>query len=147
MDSVIKEVLEAGGEVRLTTTGSSMKPLLVNKRTDVVLIKPDSRLKKYDIVLYCRDNGDYVLHRILKVRAHDYVICGDNQYKKEYGITDEMIIGVVNVIYRYGKKLDTNRIKYKLYMLLWCRCFYLRILYLKVKWIFKTRIRCLLITE
>ena len=43
-------------------------------------------------------SGRYVLYRILKVRENDYVICGDNRYRKEYGITDQHINGVLTSV-------------------------------------------------
>ena len=64
-----------------------MMPLIKQDR-DLLIIEPvHGRLKKYDVPLYKRDNGQYVLHRILKVREQGYVICGDNRWAKEYGIT------------------------------------------------------------
>ena len=63
---------------------------LIRQGKDLLLIarKPEGRLSKYDVPLYRRDSGQYVLHRILKVRENDYVICGDNRWHRETGITD-----------------------------------------------------------
>ncbi len=50
-------------------------------------------LKKYDIPLYKHDNRQYAVHRVLKVRESDYVLCGDNQSAKER----ESLTGKVSV--------------------------------------------------
>ena len=53
-------------------------PLLREDRDVMIIERVTGRLKKYDVPLYKRPNGQYVLHRILKVRENDYVICGDH---------------------------------------------------------------------
>ena len=90
------------------------------------------RCKKYDVVLYKR--GDkHILHRIIKVREHDYVILGDNCVGREYGITDDMILGVMTRVVRDGKDVYPTDWRYKLYYHLWVDCYPIRILILKLK--------------
>ena len=76
-----------------------MYPMLRDRR-DTIMIRPvEGRLKKYDVPLYRRGyrRGEaYVLHRIVKVLPDSYVICGDNCFKKEYGIREEQILGVLD---------------------------------------------------
>ena len=113
--------------------GDSMMPL-IDQRTDLVIIqKPKGPCGKYDVVLYRRDNGRYVLHRILKRRREDFVICGDNRWKREYGITDKNVIGVMTGILRNGKEISLDTWKYRAYVRMWCDFFYVRagILWLK----------------
>lgn len=87
---VIEETLASGGTVRLPITGTSMLPLLVAGRDTVVLARADTRLQTYDLPLYRRENGAFVLHRVVGV-AEDgtYICCGDNQWVKEPGIRQE----------------------------------------------------------
>ncbi|MCR4794057.1 MULTISPECIES: S24/S26 family peptidase [Ruminococcus] len=124
--STFEEQLEKNGKLIYTNKGDSMMPLIKQDR-DLVVIEPVSgRLKKYDVPLYKRDSGQYVLHRILKVRDEDYVICGDNRCVKEYGITDRHIIGVLTGIVRKGKDVSVKSLKYRLYVHLWCDLFPVR---------------------
>lgn len=116
-----------------TNTGYSMYPLIRQSRDIIMIGKPDGKLKKYDIPLYKRDNGQYVLHRIIKVRKDDYVLCGDNCYTKEYGVKDEDIIGVLISLVRDGKEVDFNSFRYKIYVFLWCTLFPVRANILKLK--------------
>ncbi len=124
--STFEEQLAKNGKLIYTNRGDSMMPLIKQDR-DLLIIKPvHGRLKKYDVPLYKRDSGQYVLHRILQVRKHDYVICGDNRWVKEYGIRDRHIIGVLTAVVRNGKEISVNDWKYKAYVHLWCDFFPIR---------------------
>ena len=124
--STFEEQLAQNGKLIYTNKGDSMMPLIKQDR-DLLIIEPAiGRLKKYDVPLYKRDSGQYVLHRILKVREDDYVICGDNRWVKEYGIQDRHIIGVLTAVVRDGKEISVNNWKYKLYVHLWCDMFPIR---------------------
>ncbi|MBR6385943.1 MAG: S24/S26 family peptidase [Ruminococcus sp.] len=125
--STFEEELKKNGKLVYTNVGDSMKPLIRQGR-DLLVIEPvHGRLKKYDVPLYKRDSGQYVLHRILKVRKNDYVICGDNRWQKEYGITDRHIIGVLTAVIRDGKKnIPVTDRKYLAYVHIWCDFFPVR---------------------
>lgn len=128
-----EEVIEHDGRLIYTNVGDSMRPLIRQDRDILIIEKPSGRLKKYDVPLYKRDSGQYVLHRVLKVRPNDYVICGDNRYCKEYGITDRHIIGVLTAVVRDGKEVPITDWRYHLYVHLWCDFFSIRALILKAK--------------
>lgn len=132
--STFEEEIRRKGKLIYTNVGDSMEPLIRQGR-DLLIItaKPEGRLKRYDVPLYKRDSGQYVLHRILKVRADDYVICGDNRWQREYGISDRHIIGVLTGIVRDGKEISVNDKRYRLYVHLWCDFFYVRAFILMVK--------------
>lgn len=122
-----EQVIQRDGRLIYTNKGDSMMPLIKQDRDLLVISKkPEHRLKKYDVALYKRDSGQYVLHRVLKVRKHDYIICGDNRWKKEYGITDRHIIGVLTAVIRKNKEISVNDLRYKVYVHLWCDLFPVR---------------------
>lgn len=76
---------------------------------DLLIIEAvNGPLKKYDVPLYKRDSGQYVLHRIIKRARRSYVMCGDNRSQLEYGITDRHIIGVLTGIVRNGQTLPVQ---------------------------------------
>lgn len=131
--STIEAELQKHGKGVFTNVGDSMMPLLRQRRDIIHIAKAEGRLKKYDVPLYKRDNGQYVLHRILKVRDNDYLICGDNRTGLEEGITDRHIIGVMTGVSRNGKFLSVNDKKYRLYVLLWGGRRSYRIFLLRVK--------------
>ncbi len=131
--STFEEEIRLNGKLVYTNVGDSMLPLIRQGRDLLVISKVEGRLKKYDVPLYKRGSGQYVLHRILKVREQDYVICGDNRYHREYGITDRHIIGVLTGIVRDGKEISVKSFSYRLYVHLWCDFFYIRALILRGK--------------
>lgn len=125
-----EEIIRRDGRLVYTNVGDSMLPLIRQGRDLLVIEKTSGRLKKYDVPLYKRDSGQYVLHRILKVRQEDYVICGDNRWRREYGITDRHIIGVLTAVVRDGREISVTDWRYRLYVHVWCDFFPLRALVL-----------------
>lgn len=117
---ILVEKLENGGTVTFSPSGTSMLPMLRDGEDVVVLSKPKGRLHLFDIPLYKRKDGSYVLHRIVDFDADGgYVLRGDNQFTKEHGIYDEDIYGVVTAFYRNGKSYTTNSFTYRLYLNFW----------------------------
>lgn len=118
MYPIIKEQLENGGTVKMPVTGTSMLPLLIEGRDYVEIVKCDAP-KTGDIIFYRRDDGHFVLHRIIGKDEKGYILCGDNQVIKEYGICDNHIIGVVKSIKRKGKSFSVEKLSYRIYSCLW----------------------------
>ena len=139
--STFEEEIQKNGKLVYTNVGDSMRPLIRQGRDILVISAVSGRLKKYDVPLYKRDSGKYVLHRILKVRENDYVICGDNRCTREYGITDRHIIGVLTAVVRDGKEVSVNNWKYKEYVHLWCDFFWIRSFIIRSKNYVKKRVR------
>lgn len=136
---LMEETLENGGEVIFTVTGNSMAPLLYHRRDKVCIVKPNDKvLKKYDIPLFVRRDGKYILHRIVAIRENGYVTMGDNQCIKEYPVLPIQVIGVVKGFWRRGEYVSCDNFWYKIY----CRlCFFrysIRWMNLKGKQIFVT---------
>ena len=129
--SSFEEILNRDGKLFYTNVWDSMMPLIRQGRDLLVIEKITGKPKKYDIPLYRRDNGQYVLHRILRVRKNDYVICGDNRWFKETGVTDRHIVGILTYLVRDGRKIPLNTWKYRLYAHLWCDFFPIRAFILK----------------
>lgn len=139
--STFEEEINETGKLIYTNVGDSMMPLIRQGKDLLIIEKVNGRLKKYDVPLYKRDSGQYVLHRILKVRKNDYVICGDNRWGREYGIQDRHIIGVLTGIIRDGKEISVNDKKYKIYVHLWCDFFWIRAFILRTKHFIKRRLK------
>lgn len=115
-----EEYLNKNGKLTYTFFGVSMNPMLKQGRDlFTVKAKTNKRCQKYDVVLYRRPPHQYVLHRIVEVRKNDYVILGDNCIDKEYGITDDDIIGVLNEFLRAGKRVSVNNKVYRFYSWFW----------------------------
>lgn len=113
----IEEALNNNKTFTIPITGTSMLPLLVKGRDTVTIKKCETTLKKGDLPLYRRQDGSFVLHRVVSVDADGtYTMCGDNQFLKEKGIAHTAIIGVVTTITRNGKTFSVDSKKYQLYV-------------------------------
>ena len=126
MKATFEEILARDGRLVYTSVGDSMRPFVRSGEDLLVIEKPTGRLKRYDVPLYRRDSGQYVLHRVLKVRPDDYVICGDNRWQRETGITDRHILGVLTGIVRKGKMISVEDPAYRRKVRLWCDLFWVR---------------------
>lgn len=114
---LIEEAFSNNKKFKMPVNGVSMLPFL-NKKHYVILDKPND-LKKNDIILYKRDNGKYVLHRIYKVKKDYYQLLGDNQVYREYPIYKNQVIGKVVTVIKGDKINNLNGFKYKLYLFFW----------------------------
>ena len=117
---IIAQCVESGSEVILTVTGNSMRPFLVDKRDQVVLIKANAEaLQEGDVPLYQRRNGKYVLHRMVKRENGSYTMLGDAQVDLEKGIMPDQIIAVAKAFIRKGKRYECDSKKYRRYVNFW----------------------------
>ena len=115
---LIMERLAAGHNVKFSPRGISMLPMLRQGIDSVVLSPLPKKLKKYDLPLYQRKNGKYVLHRIVKA-GDTYTCIGDNQFQQEPGLEHGQMIALVTAFYRADKLHSVNEPGYKLYCRLW----------------------------
>ncbi|MGN1134549.1 MAG: S24/S26 family peptidase [Oscillospiraceae bacterium] len=126
-ENTIRDVVDSGGEFLMYPKGVSMLPFIKEGRDSVMLVKQKGDLKKNDIPFYKRDDGHYVLHRVMKAENGVYTICGDNQTYLEKGITNDQIIAVVSYVNRKGKKVDSSSLLYKIYLFFWQSIFLRRV--------------------
>ena len=119
MIPVMKRVWEKGGTFSFYPRGTSMQPFLVQGRDKVILSPAPEHLKKYRMVLYQRDNGAYVIHRIVEAEGAVYTMRGDNQYYVETGIRREQILGLVTAVERDGKIRNMETFKELLPVIFW----------------------------
>ena len=74
-------------------------------------------------------------------REDDYVILGDNCIKKEYGITDDDIIGVMTSFVRKGREYSVTDWRYRLYSRIWCAAHPLWILFYRARRFVSNRLK------
>ena len=120
------------GRFVYTNQGRSMMPMLRENR-DLLIVESipqnDNSMKmrchKFDVVLYKRGER-YIIHRILKVLPDGYIICGDNNWRREYDIDDTKILGKLTAFVRDGTEISVTDRKYMLYVHLWCDFYHVR---------------------
>ncbi len=96
---LMAEVLAKGGTFRFYPRGTSMLPMLVAGEDSVELAKADT-VKVGDVVFYRRDNGAFVLHRLIEKRNGTFTMCGDHQFALEYGIREEQVLAKLVGFYK-----------------------------------------------
>lgn len=129
-----EEYLQKNGSLTYTNVGTSMMPLLKQHR-DLFTVrkKGKERCKAGDVVLYRRPPNKYVLHRVISVRRNDYVILGDNCVRKEYGITDADILGVMTGYVRKGRSHSVKDRSYRMYTSYIMHTVAVRVFFKKIK--------------
>ena len=115
---IFREQLDAGKTVRFSPRGISMLPMLRQGIDSVVLAPIPDKLQKYDLPLYQRDDGKYILHRIVGV-GETYTCVGDNQFVLEKGVRQDQMIGFVTSFFRVEREISVNALNYKLYCRFW----------------------------
>lgn len=124
--SVLKEIAESGKMVSLRIAGSSMSPFLVHGRDYIYFTRPDRELRAGDMVFYQRPNGQYVIHRICRVKADGYYIIGDAQTEIEGPVRREQIFALVTRVKRRGKFLQPGDFWWEFFEHVWIRMIPLR---------------------
>lgn len=128
----IEEGIRQNGFHLSTVVGTSMLPLLRQGKDLVKVVSAPERLAKYDIALFKRPTGEYVLHRVMKVKKDYYIICGDNRFYREK-IPSDWIIGVAESAFINDEEIkmsDERQIEYAKKI---CRTYWKRRIIHKIK--------------
>lgn len=127
---LIETPLKEGKEAGLVIRGNSMWPLL-HDGVDKIFLKRVDFYRNYDIILYRRNSGNYVLHRIIGKKNGAYILAGDGEFEKEYPIYPNQILAKATRGIRKGKPFSCDSIRYKIYSFIWSKSLYLRPLIVK----------------
>ena len=92
---ILQALILDGKTVCLNISGSSMAPFLIHQRDAVRLQRPEHPPISGDIVLYQRENGQFILHRICRIKNGFYYLAGDNQTVLEGPVPPKQIFAVV----------------------------------------------------
>ncbi len=126
-----EDVLERGEPLIYRVTGYSMLPMLKENRDIVIIEKPESRLKKYDVALF-RYEDHYVLHRVVRVKKDRYITRGDNNLNSET-VPDGAVLGVLTSFVQDGRKISVSDDEYAAYYKKRLRLYPLRFIYRKLR--------------
>ena len=120
MNNIERSIKELGYAVA-PIAGTSMLPLLKEGR-DRVELEPCSqeRLKKGDVVLYKKNDGTLVLHRIIKTENREFfTVLGDHQFKNAERVNKHQIIAVACGFFIKGRYVNEKTRWYRLYKKIW----------------------------
>ena len=130
MNNIERSINELGYAVA-PITGTSMLPLLKEGR-DLVELESCSqeRLKKGNVVLYKKNDGTLVLHRIIKTENGEFfTVLGDHQFKNAERVNKNQIIAVACGFFIKGRYVNEKTRWYRMYKKIWLssltvrRCF------------------------
>ena len=105
------------GEAQLPVTGVSMTPTIRGGRDFVRLKQMERPAKRGDILLYRRENGQFILHRVVK-GGEVLKCCGDRQLETET-VRPEQALAVVSAICRKGRWFAVTSPLYRLCAAVW----------------------------
>ena len=120
MNNIERSIKELGYAVA-PITGTSMLPLLKEGR-DRVELEPCSqeRLKKGNVVLYKKNDGTLVLHRIIKTENREFfTVLGDHQFNNAERVNKNQIIAVACGFFIKGRYVNEKTRWYRLYKKIW----------------------------
>ena len=119
LDTVCQLLQEGHRNVTVPVTGGSMVPFLHSGDTAYLDPLP-KKLRRGDIVLYRRRNGDYVLHRIFKIRRDgSYLMAGDAQERIEILPSRAQIHGIVGAVRHKDQLITPKHFYWQIYRHLW----------------------------
>ena len=121
------------GTAPLRVTGSSMHPVFRNRKDTVMLRAFDGKLNKGDVILYRRDDGSFILHRVIsRPKAGHFLCSGDNQYISEK-VCQEQVMALVESFTRGGKHISSDSMRYRFFVWVWVGIFPIRKPLLKLR--------------
>lgn len=119
--SVLRGIAEEGKVVSMLIAGSSMAPFLCHNRDYIYFTKPERELRRGDMVFYQRDRGQYVMHRIYRVKPDGYYMVGDAQTQIEGPLRREQIFAVITQVKRDGKMIRPGDFWWEFFEHIWIR--------------------------
>lgn len=116
----ISELLQNNRKVRLAVTGDSMMPFLRENTDSVELSAADFTVLHFgQIILIRRENGQYILHRLVRKKKDCFYIAGDAQLWTEGPLFPEQLVAVVTNVWRGDKSVPPKSILWKTLSLIW----------------------------
>jgi hypothetical protein len=119
---VIEEILINGNSAKITVTGMSMYPFLREGIDKVELSKTNLQgIRRGVIVMILRENGQYVMHRVLKKYENSFFMIGDSQQWIEGPVYPEQLVAVVTAVWRKNKRIECSNFWWKFLSSIWLK--------------------------
>lgn len=85
----------AGKTIEICVTGTSMNPTLYEN--DVVSVMKSDTYEIGDILVFVYKNNELLVHRLLDIQKEKYFCKGDNSFRLEDIINDQIIGKIINI--------------------------------------------------
>lgn len=132
LDTALALLDEGKTDIPVPVAGSSMTPFLRPMDT-VYLSRVTEPVRRGDILLYRRVSGQYVLHRVRKVRENTLDMIGDAQTETEHGVPPEAVCAIVRKVKRGDVMLTPESPLWRFYQRVWLVAIPLRPTAVKVR--------------
>jgi hypothetical protein len=119
-------IMDTGAAAPLVISGYSMSPFLVHGRDTVYLSKLRRPVNRGDMILYRRQDGTLILHRVWGMDARGYSLLGDAQTHMESGVREDQFLAMVTAVNRKGKLLTPKSLIWLFFEKVWLRVIPLR---------------------
>ncbi|NTU66184.1 MAG: hypothetical protein HGB05_22945 [Chloroflexi bacterium] len=104
--------IRATGQLRLTVTSDSMRPLL--QAGDVVVVQPvDPHILQPGEVMVVQRGGEWITHRLVAVDGRGWHMHGDNTRYADEPASAAEIVGRVIAIERGGQTIDLQQPRWR----------------------------------
>ena len=116
----LEQLLRDGNIIRIKPQGYSMYPLFIPGRDEALIQQTSAtNCRRNDVVLYRRDQGILVLHRICRITEDGFFMVGDNQWEIEGPLRSDQIIGKLVAFVRNGREISVQNPVYRFLSSLW----------------------------
>lgn len=131
---VMNVAFEKNLKFEMPVNGTSMLPFI--HAGDLVTLKKitNCKIKKKDVLFYKRDNGQYVLHRVYKIKNNHLFMLGDNQLNVEKNVRSDQVIAKMISYKTKNKTIPVTSFAYRFKVSLW-NVYFIRCIVLKAKWL------------
>lgn len=106
--ALIQAAVENGGVFRFFPRGVSMLPTVRPGMDEIELSRVD-RIEQYDLLLYVRENGAPILHRLLRITKKGLTFAGDNQGYAEKAVPPDAVLAKATAIIRNSGTANEER--------------------------------------
>lgn len=117
--STLRELVREGHDVSLIVSGSSMSPFLIHHRDTIIFGPVDKPLHRGDMVFYERPTGQFVMHRVRRVRPEGLYLIGDAQTQTEGPLDSSRVFAIVKAVRRKGRLLDDKSRVWRFFATIW----------------------------
>lgn len=105
----------------LVISGNSMSPFLIHGRDTIYISRLTRPVKRGDVLLYQRDSGAYILHRVYKIESDSFTMVGDAQTELESDIRPDQVIAIMTSAIRKGKIEAPGTFWWEFFETVWIR--------------------------
>ncbi len=115
----IEALLRAGNTVKFHPSGGSMAPFF-SSPDDYAVVEPlTEKIRPLDVLVYRRQDGPLIIHRVCKIKPEGLYMVGDAQVVPEGPLSDDCVAGVMVSYIKNGRERSVRYFPYRFYSAIW----------------------------